>query len=243
MTESILCQDEGHGASGLPLDEEGICPIGRQYVALGQRFGFDHVLVSTFPKADKPEFAANILFCNWPAELRERYRLEDQFSASLLVQRLKQSIVPFQASECVFVDGRDRDAQRSLAGAFEDRGMSSSLAYAVHDCSLAHYLFVFSGQRAALERSEIADLYLESVELLDNCSSLIAQKDGPREKLSAREIECLRWSAAGKSSDEIAIILSISSHTVVSYLKSAMRKLDSVNRMQAVARACRFRLL
>jgi DNA-binding CsgD family transcriptional regulator len=30
---------------------------------------------------------------------------------------------------------------------------------------------------------------------------------------------------------------------VVGYLKSAMRKLDSVNRMQAVARAFRYRLL
>jgi DNA-binding CsgD family transcriptional regulator len=65
----------------------------------------------------------------------------------------------------------------------------------------------------------------------------------PLESLSSREIECLRWSAAGKSSDEIAIILDLSPHTVVGYLKSAMRKLDSVNRMQAVARAFRYRLL
>ncbi|MNL69341.1 HTH-type quorum sensing-dependent transcriptional regulator VjbR [compost metagenome] len=79
--------------------------------------------------------------------------------------------------------------------------------------------------------------------MLDILSRRTRQQEGPRERLSARELECLRWTAAGKSSEEIAIILNISSHTVVSYLKSAMRKLDSVNRMQAIARACRFRLL
>ncbi len=47
--------------------------------------------------------------------------------------------------------------------------------------------------------------------------------------LSAREVECLRWAAAGKSSDEIAIILDISAYTVSSYFKSAARKLDAVN--------------
>lgn len=50
-------------------------------------------------------------------------------------------------------------------------------------------------------------------------------------------------SAAGKSSDEVAVVLDLSSHMVVGYLKSAMGKLDSVSRMQAVATALRYRLL
>jgi DNA-binding CsgD family transcriptional regulator len=81
------------------------------------------------------------------------------------------------------------------------------------------------------------------MELLDTLPGDEKPEDRPSETLTRREIECLRWSAAGKSSDEIAIILDLSSHTVVGYLKSAMRKLDSVNRMQAVARAFRYRLL
>ena len=243
VSESICREEEGKGVSAIPVDDAGLCPLGRQFAALGRRYGFDHFLVSTFPKADKPEFSANILFCNWPIELKGRYRTEDQFASSRLVSRLKQSILPFQSDECVFTDGKDKEAESGLASAFRDFGMGSSLAFAIHDSELAHYLFVFSGERAELDRQEMASFFFDCLELLDNCSSRIAQKDGPREKLSAREIECLRWSAAGKSSDKIAIILSISSHTVVSYLKSAMRKLDSVNRMQAVARACRFRLL
>ncbi len=87
------------------------------------------------------------------------------------------------------------------------------------------------------------ELVYSSMQILERFVRESDDGDKPAERLSRREIECLRWSAAGKSSEEIAIILDLSSHTVASYLKSAMRKLDSVNRMQAVARAFRYRLL
>jgi len=61
--------------------------------------------------------------------------------------------------------------------------------------------------------------------------------------LSGRELDCLGWSAAGKSSEEIAVILALSTHTVNEYLKAAMRKLNAVSRTQAVAIACRLRLI
>ena len=243
VSELIWRADEGKSVAGTPVDEAGLCPLARQFAALGRSYGFDFFLIGTFPNADKPEFSANLRYSNWPASLKERYRTEDPFASSQLVARLKQSIVPFHSDASVFVDGRDKDGDAALIAAFKEAGLGSSLAFSIHDAGLAHYVFVFSGDRAELDRQEVSAFYFDCVELLDACSARIAHKDGPREKLSAREIECLRWSAAGKSSDEIAIILAISSHTVVSYLKSAMRKLDSVNRMQAVARACRFRLL
>jgi DNA-binding CsgD family transcriptional regulator len=56
-------------------------------------------------------------------------------------------------------------------------------------------------------------------------------------KLSPREIECLKWTAEGKSNTEIAIILSLSDHTVRGYLKDARIKLDCVSLAQAVSKA------
>lgn len=55
--------------------------------------------------------------------------------------------------------------------------------------------------------------------------------------LSPREMECLKWTAAGKAHTEIAIILNLSEHTVRSYLKEARVKLDSVTLAQAVSKA------
>jgi LuxR family quorum sensing-dependent transcriptional regulator len=58
-------------------------------------------------------------------------------------------------------------------------------------------------------------------------------------KLSPREIECLKWTADGKTTWEISVILGLSHRTVSDYLASAVSKLGAVNRVQAVAEALR----
>src|SRR5581483_1805632 len=58
----------------------------------------------------------------------------------------------------------------------------------------------------------------------------------PCDALSARERECLRWVADGKTDWEIGVILSISSATVKFHLDRARMKLKAVTRAQAVAR-------
>jgi len=55
--------------------------------------------------------------------------------------------------------------------------------------------------------------------------------------LSARESECLRWAADGKTSGEIAQLLGLSESTVNFHLNNVVRKLDVVNRQHAVAKA------
>lgn len=56
-------------------------------------------------------------------------------------------------------------------------------------------------------------------------------------KLTLRETDCLEWAANGKTSWEIAHILSVSERTVVFHIANATKKLDATNRRQAVARA------
>lgn len=58
-----------------------------------------------------------------------------------------------------------------------------------------------------------------------------------RGELSQREIECLGWAAQGKTACDIATILGISSETVRIYLKRVNRKLNTLNRAHAIAKA------
>ena len=53
-------------------------------------------------------------------------------------------------------------------------------------------------------------------------------------ELTRREIQCLKWAAAGKTDSEIAIIVGISSPTVRFHLTTASRKLDVTGRSQAI---------
>jgi LuxR family quorum-sensing system transcriptional regulator CciR len=61
--------------------------------------------------------------------------------------------------------------------------------------------------------------------------------------LSDREKECLGWAAAGKSSWDIAVILSISENTVNFHVKNAMKKLGATRRTLAVVKAINLGLI
>lgn len=62
-------------------------------------------------------------------------------------------------------------------------------------------------------------------------------KSNKKEKLTARELECLYMAANGKSSDETASLLNISKATIESYRNEARRKLSAVNITNAVFEA------
>jgi DNA-binding CsgD family transcriptional regulator len=64
----------------------------------------------------------------------------------------------------------------------------------------------------------------------DKCSSV-------RMRLTIREKDVLTWVARGKTSAEIAIILGLSERTINFHCDKAMKRLDVINRTQAVAKA------
>jgi len=75
--------------------------------------------------------------------------------------------------------------------------------------------------------------------------SIVARKDIEPlvQELTAREREVLRWTAAGKTSYEIGVILSISARTVNFHVTSILGKMRAVNKTQAVVKAVLFDLL
>jgi DNA-binding CsgD family transcriptional regulator len=61
--------------------------------------------------------------------------------------------------------------------------------------------------------------------------------------LTKREVECLRWAAAGKTNDEIAMIVGLKRTTIRFHIRSAAQKLDAVNRDQALFKAAQLGFL
>jgi DNA-binding CsgD family transcriptional regulator len=61
--------------------------------------------------------------------------------------------------------------------------------------------------------------------------------------LSKREMDCLRWTAEGKSSWDVGMILNISENTASFHIKNAMRKLGTTSRTVAVLKAIRLNLI
>jgi DNA-binding CsgD family transcriptional regulator len=70
-----------------------------------------------------------------------------------------------------------------------------------------------------------------------------AENIKPKVQLSGRERDCLRWTANGKSSWDMGMILNISENTVNFYIKNAMRKLGTTSRTAAVVKAIHLNLI
>jgi LuxR family transcriptional regulator len=70
-----------------------------------------------------------------------------------------------------------------------------------------------------------------------------AQSSTSHPRLTAREIEVLRWTAHGKTVDEISVLLAISVNTVNFHIKNAVAKLHAANKTAAAVRAAMLGLL
>lgn len=111
---------------------------------------------------------------------------------------------------------------------------------------LAHHpqgvlLIGWPGNQADMAMQPLCHALLNHAALLslDAHSRLPAAKADARVdvRLSARESECLRWAAAGKTSWETAQILDVRERTVNFHLSNAFAKLNVNNKQAAVARA------
>lgn len=81
-----------------------------------------------------------------------------------------------------------------------------------------------------------ADILKKIVRIILLCSELDF-------KITPRELECIDWVGKGKTSNEISSILSITESTVDKHVATVCRKLNTVNRMQMVAKAVRLGLI
>lgn len=89
----------------------------------------------------------------------------------------------------------------------------------------------------SFEKSERTEILLEALRphICAAYFRMSEMKDAPREILSARELNVLRWLKYGKTSWEISKILEISENTVNFHIKNIKRKLNASNRQHAVA--------
>jgi len=198
------------------------------------QFGFSHFMIARMPFGEQQRFSERLVLSSWTAELVRQYDAAGLFHSSALVERLRQTKLPV-FGEAALLLGED-------AGMAQP-GMNRIFAIALHTTYGEPFIVTLFGDRGELDRPQTAELCLVLLHVFEMLERTFDAGISVRDRLSAREIECLRWAAAGKSSDEIATILGISVYTVSSYFKTAAKKLDSVNRMQAIARAMRLKLI
>ena len=178
------------------------------------------------------------------------------------------SSYPDMAPETKLIAGKDKTgivkhARKSTAPCFWTDGPSGSeamdglawcrridplaegtagMAFPVH-ADRGSGLAVFFGPDITLEPQNLFEIHARCFSLFEAVTR-IRRRDGVRiPSISKRELECLKLTANGYTSEEIARLLKLSVHTANQYLSSTTQKLDAVNRMHAVAKALRLGLI
>jgi DNA-binding CsgD family transcriptional regulator len=104
-------------------------------------------------------------------------------------------------------------------------------------------LAVFLGAAIEADGDMLAEVHARCHALFSTVVSLRPVDGGPLRRISKRELECLKLTANGLTSEEIARELGLSVHTANQYLLNTTQKLNAVNRVHAVAKALRAGLI
>ena len=131
-------------------------------------------------------------------------------------------------------------------------GASQLLVHGVHDADgRAISLFVFACRAASIgpRQAYLAQLLAPSLHAAWVRTQLQrrAESGGERAQggsvLTVRELDILKWIYLGKSNFEIGAILKISPLTVKNHVQKILRKLNVVNRTQAIGKSLELRIL
>lgn len=208
---------------------------------LASDFGFSMFVLATFtgPGSLTDPY---LLASSWDPEWEERYLQQHYILDDPVVARaVRGSAGPFRWSETRQDPGVTKRGERILdeARTFD---MNDGIFIPVYGARGCEGTLVFGGTDVDLGPSDMKALHLAGLYSYNHSFKLALEPldaQPSTTELTGREIECLRWTAAGKTSSAIADTLGLSRHTVDWYLKEATLKLGARNRTHAVAEAFR----
>ena len=126
---------------------------------------------------------------------------------------------------------------------YRDHQLTGGIMLPMTSIDGTRHLIRLDGDRATLRQEEINDLFMLCMHFFDAFDRARYPLSENPLGLTERELDVVRWSATGKTSAEIGLILSLSDHTINAYMNNALKKLDCVNRTQLVAKALRMRII
>lgn len=179
---------------------------------------------------------------NYPEEWHDHYSEHGYVNRDPVITSAQQTITPLNWGEVLNQGRRIRDEKRVIEEASEF-GMNNGITIPIHGPRSDFATLTVASDLGQGEFEELVgefkyDLHLLSLYFHDEVMrKVLSDETHPTRPLSPREKECLLWTAQGKTSDDIAMIVGISQETVVFHLKNAMRKFNVYSKHHAVVKA------
>lgn len=202
-------------------------------------YGATYVLMCRVPQLHET-LADCILMDTRPVAWAKRHHAKGYMSIDPLILTAQRRMTPCRWSEAMAEFSDDETAQLIHKERLAN-GVTDGILVPIHT-NKGHAGLVSIATKAALTEEALHTLTLVSL-VVHNVLSAMQQSDASAlAAFTAREIECLRWAAAGKTDEEIAKILGLSVKTVYYHIDGAKRRINASSRTHAVASAIRIGL-
>lgn len=207
--------------------------------------GFEHfayALTINAPSLRPQQYFINGFPPQWVAQYLER----GYFKVDPLIKHAESSALPAIWSDQMFHDGKSGEFWEE-AQAF---GLQAGLSFAVHEQPGVTGIFSLARDKVLdLQGLDLAALVGRAQMFASLLHHAVTRIDLPKllpeqsAQLTAREQECLRWAADGKTAWEIGQILNIAERTAVFHVNNVIQKLGASNKTQAIVRAVALKLV
>lgn len=214
----------------------------KELAAITAELGFEYC--SYVLKAPVPITQPRVVWSsNYPDAWLERYFSHNYLEIDPLIQRAARNAQPVVWASGSF------ETQPEFWEEASAHGVRHGWALATRDPHMATGLLSLARSEEAITASELDETEMKLVWLSQLMHGLVSTAESsmfiPESayQLTGRECEVLRWSAAGKTAEEIGKILGITERTVTFHVTSSLNKLDVTNKTQAVAKALLLKLI
>lgn len=205
-------------------------------MALSQQINADSYMLLAI-RHDRNRSDVRIIASNWIYDAIQM--IGHQLIASIAQSPLAASPGtrprPFAASKAPAMSGSLGGEEARLLDVL---GHDEIFSLRLHVGRQRYFLLFSTAEAGRMDAGELMKAQMQCSYALSQIPDLLAAT-ALQDPLSDRERECLFWVSEGKTTDEVAMILGVSSNTVSSYITHAIQKFAASNRAMAVATAIR----
>lgn len=217
-----------------------------RFCAIMQRHGYDRIAYSLI--TDHPSLGLNRqhgLATSYPQDWMNVYTEKNYMEVDPVTRRCLQSRKPFFWNDVVAeptIAAPSLNLMREAQDAGVTDGIGMSLTGKTGELvGIGLARTHMDGKPGKSDYAFLAGAYLLSVYFHETYRDMLSPPQ--RIQLSQREVEVLCWAAEGKTDEEIALLLRISSNTVRFHWKNIFSKLEANGRIYAITKAIRMQLI
>ena len=211
-----------------------VTPLFERYA---DKLGFTNAICMRVPETGEA-LDSTFLLNSFPQDWVRHYDEQGYIKSDPVVRELFLSYQPFSWSEVLARRTID-PVQRQIMAESADAGMNEGFVVPIYQGGGYTGLVSYAGREPNISEDARGAVTLASIYLHNKLTTLRRRDAHNTYELTERELECLRWAAAGKSDWEIGQILLISSKTVNYHIENAKRKFGVATRVQAIVSALR----